>query len=124
MGRRLRFYSLGLILGVIIVFLMFGNRDFSCNVMPNQRVLTEVHTKKIEFSKQSIKQLNELSLSEKFVTDTVLYDGDINFSESNAQKEPCPDYKIYYPEKEKKYYVLFTKCKENVIIDGVFLNQK
>lgn len=113
MGKRIRLFSLGIFLGVIIVFLMFGQRELSCNIMPNNRVLTEVRTKKIELSDSVKSSLNSLGLKEKFIINEVFHEGVIDFQKSEARKEPCPEYFIYY----KNYEIHFTKCKDIVRVN-------
>lgn len=113
MGKRLRLFSFGLLLGVIVVFLMFGQRELSCNVMPNNRVLTEVRTKKIELSDSTKKALKTFGLNEKFIFDEVFYQGEIDFQKSEPRKESCPEYLIFY----KNYQLHFTKCKDKVRVN-------
>ena len=118
MGKRLRLFSFGLLLGVIIVFLMFGQRELSCNVMPNNRVLTEVRTKKIELSDSVKIALKTFGLNEKFIFDEFFYEGEIDFQESEPRKKPCSEYIIFY----KNYQLHFSKCKE--IVRANYLKKK
>lgn len=39
--------------------------------------------------------------------------GKIDFDRSEAQKQPCPKYLLFYPSKKPVYEVQYEKCKEN-----------
>lgn len=43
--RRLLWYGIGLGLGVLLVYAVFGDREMECSYFPNDRVLTELHRK-------------------------------------------------------------------------------
>ena len=49
-------------------------------------------------------------VDEKFVKDSILTKGLIDFERSHAQKKPCPDYLLSYPEKNPRFEVTFEKC--------------
>ena len=89
---------------------------FSCSYFPNDRVLAEIKLKKLAFSSQAQQQMKTLSLTEKFISDSILTKGKINFDESQAQANPCPKYIIYY---KKKYKLSFTKCDSVVSINNI-----
>lgn len=57
------------------------------------------------------------NVSEKFLRDSIITEGEINFDQSKAQEKPCPKYKLYYPEKNSRYSIEFTKCDEGVTFD-------
>lgn len=115
-SKRLQLYLFGFSIGLIFIIFVFGDKMFSWNYLPNDRVLAEVKTKPIEFSSQSLNFLKERNLSETFITDTILVKGKINFDESHAQATPCPDYLVYHADFKLK----FTKCREKVTIDSIY----
>ena len=50
---RLKYYLIGVGLGVVAVYFMFGNRDFQCSYFPNDRVLNDLRSKEMVFSDQA-----------------------------------------------------------------------
>lgn len=114
-SQRLRYYLLGLGMGLVFLLFIFGNRLFSWSYLPNERVLAEIKTKKIKFSPQSLTYINNHKISKNFILDTALVKGKINFKESKAQEVPCPRYTLYYGSLKIK----FTKCKTWVTVDTI-----
>ncbi|PIE50868.1 MAG: hypothetical protein CSA38_01100 [Flavobacteriales bacterium] len=115
MLKKLKFYALGLIPGLIIVFFVFNRKGAKCTgYLPNSRVIAETLSKDFEFSPEFSAQMKTLQIDEKFLKDSIISAGEIDFKRSKAQQEPCPEYLISYPEKNPRFEVHFTKCKEKV----------
>lgn len=118
-GKRLKFYSIGLIIGCIFVYLIFNQKGTQCAYLPNDRVLAESISKEIKSTSLFTNQLIANRLDEKFVKDSLLQKGRIDFNKSKPQQEPCPEYILYYPEKEPTYEVVFEKCKDFVVFKNL-----
>lgn len=117
-AQRLKYYLIGFMTSLLLLMIIFGNRMFSWSYLPNDRVLAEIKTKTIEFSSASKSFLEQSKTTEKFILDTVLVKGKIDFKQSHAQAEPCPDYFLNY----KNWKITFTKCKEKVTINNIRQN--
>lgn len=111
--RRFRFYLIGLIPGIIIVFFILNQKGTSCSYFPNDRVVAETLTKDFVLSPDFQQELKALNLNEKFLKDSIVSKGKIDFDRSEAQKQPCPKYLLLYPSKKPVYEVQYEKCKEN-----------
>lgn len=90
---RLKYYLIGVGLGVIIVYFMFGNRDFQCSYMPNARVLKDIRSKQFFYSDLATCQKDCLGLDSLDIRQ-LLVAGAIEFSESEPRKEPCGEYEL------------------------------
>ncbi len=113
MLRKLKFFFIGLVPGLVIVFFILNKKGVSCSgYLPNSRVRAETLSKDFQYTSDFQKEMQELKISEKFLKDSILTNGSIDFDRSHAQKKPCPDYLLLYPEKTPKYEVSFSKCKE------------
>jgi len=104
---------MGFFPGVIIVFFILNKKGASCSYFPNERVISESLSKNFVYSDNFSNELEKLNISEKFIRDSLLKYGKINFSKSDAQKKPCPVYFLTYPKQNPKYEMEFEKCKEN-----------
>lgn len=111
--RKFRFYLFGLTLGLVVVFFILNQKGTSCSYFPNDRVLAETLTKDLVYTPQFQQELKDFNLNEKFVKDSILTKGEIDFSRSDAQKQPCPSYLLSYPAKKPRFEVQFEKCKES-----------
>lgn len=110
--RKLKFYLLGLLPGLLIVFFILNKKGASCSgYLPNSRVIAETLSKEFTYSEEFKTQMQNLKINENFLKDSILQKGEINFDRSKAQQEPCPQYLLVYPDKNSKYEITFEKCK-------------
>ncbi len=114
MLRKLKFYFIGLVPGLVIVFFILNKKGISCSgYLPNSRVIAETLSKEFAYLPEFQNEMNTLKIDEKFLKDSIITKGKIDFDRSQAQKKPCPEYILLYPEKNPAYEVSFTKCKES-----------
>ena len=110
--RKLKFFLIGLIPGLLLVFFILNKKGASCSgYLPNSRVIAETLSKEFTYSEEFKTQMQNLKIDENFLKDSILQKGEINFDRSKAQQEPCPQYLLVSPEKNSKYEITFEKCK-------------
>lgn len=115
MYRKLRFYIAGLVPGFLIVFFILNQKGVSCSgYLPNSRVIAETLSKDFKYSTEFKSQMQTLQVSEKFLKDSIITKGEIDFDRSQARKQPCPEYVLQYPEKNPAYEIGYRKCKDSV----------
>lgn len=113
--RKLKFFLIGLIPGLILMFFVLNKKGASCSgYLPNSRVIAETLSKKISYSESFKLQIDAHKIDEKFLKDSIITEGNIDFDKSDAQKKPCPSYLLYYPKKNPRFEISFEKCAENV----------
>ena len=111
--KKLKFYMIGLIPGLVIVFFILNKKGASCSgYLPNSRVIAETLSKDFTYSESFKNEMTALKIDEKFIKDSIITKGKIDFDKSHAQKKPCPDYLLIYPENNPKYEITFDKCEE------------
>ncbi len=112
--RKLRFFLIGLVPGLLIMFFILNKKGASCSgYLPNSRVIAETLSKEFRYSDSFRKSLEDNALDDRFLRDSIITKGEIDFDKSHAQKQPCPDYVIVYPKKNPRYEVTFEKCKNS-----------
>jgi len=112
MLKKLKFYLIGFVPGLIIVFFILNQKGTSCSYFPNDRVIAETLTKDFSYTEQFKKALEVNKISEKELKDNIIPNGTINFDKSNAQKKPCPEYILNYPKNNPTYEIHYSKCKD------------
>ncbi len=111
--RKIKFFSLGLIPGLILVFFILNKKGASCSgYLPNSRVIAETLSKEFIYSENFRTEMKLWKVDEKFLKDSILIKGYIDFEKSDAQKKPCPSYVLTYPKKNPRYEIAFEKCIE------------
>ncbi|AZB29979.1 MULTISPECIES: hypothetical protein [Chryseobacterium] len=118
--KKIKFFLIGLIPGLIIVFFVLNAKGASCSgYLPNSRVIAETLSKDFEYSENFKNEMKTLKVDEKFLKDSIITLGKIDFDRSHAQKKPCPDYVITYPEKNPSYEITFEKCEEKAVLNSL-----
>lgn len=118
--KKLKFYLIGLIPGLILVFFILNKKGASCSgYLPNSRVIAETLSKDFKYSDEAKNAMQALNINEKFLKDSIITNGKIDFNRSQAQKKPCPAYLLMYPEKSPKYEITFEKCEENMTLNSL-----
>ncbi|WP_160136709.1 hypothetical protein [Chryseobacterium sp. c4a] len=116
--KKLKFYAIGFIPGLIIVFFILNKKGASCSgYLPNSRVIAESLSKEFKYSEEAKIAMAANKIDEKFIKDSIITNGKVDFDRSHAQKKPCPDYLITYPEKNPSYEITFDKCEETVTVN-------
>ena len=111
--RKIKFFLIGLIPGLILVFFILNKKGASCSgYLPNSRVIAESLSKEFTYSENFKKEMELWNVDEKFLKDSILTKGTISFEKSSAQKKPCPSYVLTYPKNNPRYEVDFEKCAE------------
>ena len=109
--RRLKYYGIGFLGGLVFVFVFFQNRG--CSWLPENRVKNSLLDRVIVISEEQQENLNREGLSLKDVK-AALNDGDVQFSESK-KKGKLKVYKISHSAKAKQIDYFFTMPEESFI---------
>lgn len=111
--KKIKFFLIGLVPGLIIVFFVLNKKGVSCSgYLPNSRVIAETLSKDFKYSENFKAEMAALQISEKFLKDSIITEGKVDFGRSHAQKKPCPDYLISYPKDNPRYEITYEKCEE------------
>ncbi|MBS1548892.1 MAG: DUF4258 domain-containing protein [Bacteroidetes bacterium] len=113
--RKLKFFFIGFIPGLILVLFILNKKGASCSYFPNDRVRAETATKKFVFSTEFQQAMQENKIDEKFIKDSILVNGTIDFDKSKAQAEPCAEYLLLYPKKNPRLEIYYGKCKDEAL---------
>lgn len=92
--KRLGYYLIGVVLGSIMVWVFFGDRDIQCSYFPNDRVLADLRKKEISFSKDA------QCLWDCYDLDSTAYHYIFNNAQIDFEKSQTRDTaaKVYYLE--------------------------
>lgn len=108
--RRLRIYLVGVGLGLLIVYVFFGDRDLS-GWTPQGRILTAIDSSNVTISPRAKCQLecNQMAMDEWRMVHTA---ASVDFSESSTQKKPCPVYRLNSKLENGDYQLIWEVCEQ------------
>jgi len=107
--RRFRLYLLGVGLGLILVMIFFGSRDWT-SWTPESRVLTAIDSSSVSISDRANCQLKCLNLDQAKLLE-IQAQAKVDFSESNAKAKPCPVYRLDSRFEERDYQLIWEVCE-------------
>ncbi len=97
-GRKLLYYFAGVLLGTLIVFFLFGDRDIQCSYFPNDRVLYDLRKKELKLAYPA---LAEDSTGIGFALERA----SVDFSFKDTNTEGCRIYRLEFEEARKVFMV-------------------
>lgn len=120
--RRLRTYLIGVGLGLLIVYLIFGDRELN-SWTPQKRVLTAIDSSEVTISERAICQLTCLKMNEADWK-KVQQKASVNFSESSTKKKPCPVYKLESNYLDSDFVLMWKVCEKDEKVDLLSITKK
>jgi len=118
--RKIKFFLIGLIPGLLLVMFILNKKGASCSgYLPNSRVIAETLSKDFAFSEEVKETMAQQNIDEKYLRDSILTNGYVDFARSQAQQQPCPAYTLVYPKKNPRYEVYFEKCEEQTLFKSL-----
>lgn len=114
--KRLRFYLIGVSIGVVFVLFFFGPRAVSCSYFPNSRALEEAKIYPMSFSEQAQATIQSEGIDSIFLKNELFKRSKItNFGTDEVRATPCRTYRAQYRE-EKSYDMVYEICKKQTLI--------
>ncbi len=117
--KRFGFYLIGFSIGLIFLAFFFKEKNTSFCYSPTCRVLKNIRTKTLELSPETHQFLKNNKIDSVSI-DSILVDGDVNFSKSNTKLDSCKMY-IIEGVMAKKYVALtITNCDSIATIQKIY----
>ncbi len=120
--RRLRTYLVGVGLGLVIVYVMFGDRELN-TWTPEKRIMTAIDSSSVTISTRAACQLKCLGLENRKWVE-LQQRASVNFSASNTQKTPCPIYHLEDKNETAEYLLIWEVCESEEEVEFLSITQK
>ncbi len=119
--QRLGYYLGGFSIGLIILAFFLSGKKTSCSYGPNARVLKNISTKELLYSKTVIDQIEDQTIDTASIN-TILRKGNVNFSKSNTKLDSCKFYIIEDKINSKEIALTIENCDSIATIKQVEFN--
>lgn len=114
--KRLRFYLIGVSIGVVLVIILFGPRSMQCSYFPNSRALEEAKIYPMSYSENAKQTIKNEQLDSVFIYNELFKKSKItNFGTDEVRETPCRTYRAQYRE-ERNFYFVYQICKKQTIL--------
>lgn len=122
--HRLAYYLGGFFIGIIILFFFLGGKKTSCAYGPNARVLKNIRTKPMEYSKDAASFFKANNMDSTAVK-SIFSDSDVDFGNSITDRDSCNVFKIEKKtESQKTIAVSVINCDSLATIKEAGFREK
>ncbi|MBU2951144.1 hypothetical protein KO493_10595 [Tamlana agarivorans] len=118
--QRIGYYLGGFSIGLVLLAFFLSGKKTSCSYGPDARVLKNINTKKLHYSTEANRTINQKLIDSTEVL-WVLKKGDINFSESAPRQKPCGYYAVEGEVNDKDISVIVENCDSIATIKSIKL---
>lgn len=107
--RRIKLYLIGVLLGLLLSLILFKGKNFE-GCSPASRVASQLASiKNLEIDSVLLKDMNSIQLSPDTLRSKIAK-GEIDFSRSQTQKEPCREYLVEFDHSGKQLEAYIQLC--------------
>lgn len=108
--HRLKIYLIGVGLGLLIVYVVFGDRELN-TWTPQKRILTAIDSSEVSFSDRAVCMMQCLNLQENEWKE-IQKTAEVDFSESATRSKPCPIYRLNANYRGKDFLLIWEVCEK------------
>jgi|SRR5690606_31646177 len=111
LAYRLAYFSVGFLIGLIVLFFFLSGKKTSCDYGPQARTLKNIRVKDRAFTGEVLEMLQQNQLDTSAIS-KLLKDGKVLFSESNIRVDSCNRYVIKGRVSEKNLKIKINNCDD------------
>lgn len=111
LAYRLAYFSVGFLIGLIVLFFFLSGKKTSCDYGPQARTLKNIRVKDRTFTGEVLEMLQQNQLDTSAIS-KLLKDGKVLFSESNIRVDSCNRYVIKGRVSEKNLKIKINNCDD------------
>ena len=116
--QRIAYYGIGLLVGSIFVYFVWGKKGASFDYFPNARVLKDLKNDVRKFSPEALEQMRSLELDTATIS-SILSNGNIDFKNSSPREKPCKTYVVDSESKKNMITLTIKKCDSISTINNI-----
>ena len=120
--HRFAYYGIGLLIGSIFVYFIWGKKNVSFNYFPNARVLKDIRNDVPFYSNEAYENMLSSNIDSSEVS-TILTYGNVDFKRSLPRAKPCKTYYINGKPNNKEVTLVIKKCDSISTIQSVILSK-
>lgn len=122
LAYRLAYFSVGFLIGLIVLFFFLSGKKTSCDYGPQARTLKNIRVKDRTFTGEVLEMLQQNQLDTSAIS-KLLKDGKVLFSESNIRVDSCNRYVIKGRVSEKNLKIKINNCDDlATVIEARIIN--
>lgn len=120
--HRFAYFLIGLLIGSIFVYFVWGKKSASFDYLPNARVLKTIRADTQLFTDDAKESMRNFNLDSTDIS-SMLQHGNIDFKKSSPREKPCKTYVINGKPKQKEITLIIKKCDSVSTIHQILLTE-
>lgn len=119
-SRRLKLFLVGVFIGSLVMYFgVFKGRDVWKS--PQDVIIGKINRYSFEIDSLAYSQIEKHKFTKEQIQE-VIDNADVNYSESEVRKKPCPVYKIYNDNKHGKINsIIMEVCETSNVLKSIEL---
>jgi hypothetical protein len=113
--RKFLYYFIGMGLGVLMVYFIFGDRDIQCSYFPNDRVLSDLRKKDLTLSVDVQHKIDRSELDTSGLSYALDY-AKVNFSASTIIENDCNVYQLELEREDNSKIFAIENCDSSATL--------
>lgn len=113
--HRIGYFSVGFVIGIIILFFVLSGKRASCAYGPQARTLKNIRLKERGWTPEATAFFQQNKMDTSAIS-ALLTEGKVLFSESNIRLDSCKQYVIRGKSTEKTIKVRIENCDEKATV--------
>jgi len=118
--HRIGYYLGGFSIGLVILAFFLSGKNTSCDYGPNARVTKNINLKHHNYSEIALSSMQDINIDSTQLA-KLIRSGNIDFSESETNSEPCKRYLIENDWKDEQVSIWVENCDSVATIESVSL---
>jgi hypothetical protein len=118
--KRFKFFAIGLSIGTLTVYVIFGTRDWT-SWTPEGRVLITIKQAEFKATDLAECQIACIGLERDSISKRLIQGAQVNFKLSETQKKPCPIYDITIADAQLHYKL--EMCERDSLVNLISIDK-
>lgn len=119
--KRIGYFLVGVSISSVGVYFFWQKKNATFDYGMDARTLKTIRIKERHFSEDSKKVMLESNIDTLKIS-TILYNGDVDFSQSKPRQKPCAEYYITGKKELENLSLYVIRCDSIATIEKIYIN--
>jgi len=119
--KRIGYFLVGVSISSVGVYFFWQKKNATFDYGMDARTLKTIRIKERHFSEDAKKVMPQSNIDTLKIS-KILYNGDVDFSQSKPRQKPCAEYYITGKKELENFSLYVTRCDSIATIEKIYIN--
>ena len=119
--KRIGYFLVGVSISSVGVYFFWQKKNATFDYGMDARTLKTIRIKERHFSEDAKKVMLQSNIDTLKIS-KILYNGDVDFSQSKPRQKPCAEYYITGKKELENFSLYVTRCDSIATIEKIYIN--